>query len=72
MQPIKVYIRNTKWVFRAWQRRRKTKSEESITERTKLRKQKSDKQPDATDMPELESEESAAQNRNQQGKGLKI
>ena len=31
-----------------------------------------DKQPDAGDMPELESEESAAQNRNQQGKGLKI
>ena len=38
----------------------------------KLRKQKSDKQPDTTDMPELESEESAEQTRNQQGKGLKI
>ena len=29
-------------------------------------------QPDTTDMPELESEESAEQRRNQQGKGLKI
>ena len=46
--------------------------EESIAERTKLRDQKLDKQLDATDMSELESEESAAQNRNQQGKGLKI
>ena len=34
--------------------------------------QKSDKQPDTTDMPELESEESAAQRINQQGKGLKM
>ena len=33
---------------------------------------KSDKQPDTTDMPELESEESAAQRRNQRGQGLKI
>ena len=30
------------------------------------------RQPDTTNMPELESEESAAQRRNQQGKGLKI
>ena len=51
---------------------KKPKFEESIAERTKLRKQKSDKQPDTTDMPELESEESAEQTRNQQGKGLKI
>ena len=29
-------------------------------------------QPDTTNIPELESEESAAQRRNQQGKGLKI
>ena len=29
-------------------------------------------QPDTTDMPELESEESAEQRRNQQGEGLKI
>ena len=29
-------------------------------------------QSDTTDMPELESEESAAQRRNQQGQGLKI
>ena len=34
--------------------------------------QKSNKQPDTTDMPELESEESAAKRRNQQGQGLKI
>ena len=33
---------------------------------------KSDKQPDTTDMPELESEEFAAERRNQQAKGLKI
>ena len=32
---------------------------------------KSDKQPDTTDIPDLESEESAAQRRNQQGLGLK-
>ena len=31
-----------------------------------------DEQPDTTDMPELESEESVKQRRNQQGKGLKI
>ena len=35
-------------------------------------KQKLDKQPDTTNMSDLESEESAAQTRNQQGKGLKI
>ena len=46
--------------------------EENIPERTKIRKQKSEKQPDATNMPGLESEESAAHSRNQQGKGLKI
>ena len=33
---------------------------------------KTDEQPDTTNMPELESEESAEQRRNQQGKGLKI
>ena len=52
-------------------------SEESIVERTKLRRQRSSEQPneqlDTTNMPDLESEESAAeQRRNQQGKGLKI
>ena len=41
------------------------KFEESITERTKLIKEKSDWQPDTTDMSDLESEESAAQRRNQ-------
>ena len=35
-------------------------------------KQKSDKQPGTTNMPDLDSEESAEQRRNQQGKGLKI
>ena len=34
--------------------------------------QQSDEQPDTTDMPELESDESKAQRKNQQGKGLKI
>ena len=33
---------------------------------------KADEQPDTTNMLELESEESAEQRRNQQGKGLKI
>ena len=50
--------------------------EGSIAERTKLRRETSaeqpNEQPDTTDMPELESEESAKQRRNQQGKGLKI
>ena len=32
---------------------------------------KSDKEPGTTDIPDLESEESAAQGRNQQGQGLK-
>ena len=35
-------------------------------------KHKSDEQPNTTDMPELESEESAAERRNQPGKELKI
>ena len=35
-------------------------------------KTKSDEEPDTTDMPELESEESVAEKRNQPGKGLKI
>ena len=48
------------------------KFEESIAERTKLRRQKSDEQLDATDMPDLESEESAAQRGNQRGQGLKM
>ena len=53
-------------------------SEESIVERTKLRRQRSAEQPNeqpyTTDIPDLESEESAAEQRrrNQQGKGLKI
>ena len=43
---------------------KKTKSEESIAKRIKLRKQKSDEQPDTTDMFDLGSEESAAQRTN--------
>ena len=34
--------------------------------------EKSNKQPDTTDMPELESEESAAERKNQKGQELKI
>ena len=33
---------------------------------------KLDEKPDTKDMPELESEESASERRNQQGQGLKI
>ena len=36
------------------------------------RPKKSDEKPDTTDIPELESEESAAKRRNQEGQGLKI
>ena len=35
-------------------------------------KTKSDEEPDTTDMPELGSEESVAEKRNQPGKGLKV
>ena len=35
-------------------------------------KTKSNEQPDTTDMPVLESEESAAKRKNQQGQGLKM
>ena len=48
------------------------KFEESIAERIKLKKQRTDEQPDTTDMPDLEIEESVAQTGNQQGKGLRI
>ena len=48
------------------------KFEESIAERIKLKKQRTDEQPDTTDMPDLEIEESVAQRGNQQGKGLRI
>ena len=39
---------------------------------SKPKDKKTDKQPDTTNMPELESEESAEQRKNQQGRGLKI
>ena len=58
------------------------KVEESIAERVKLRRQKADdktneadndnEQQDTTNMPELESEESAAQGRKHKGQGLRI
>ena len=41
-------------------------------EKLNKEKQESDEQLDTRDMPELESEESAAKRRNQQGQGLKI
>ena len=53
-------------------KKKEPKFEESIAERIKLRKQKSDEQPDTTNMPDWEKEESAAQRRNQQKQGLKI
>ena len=45
---------------------------ESDQKESDIVKQKLDRQPDTANMPDLESEESAAQTRNQQGKGLKI
>ena len=52
----------------------KSSFEERIAEITKLRRQKKsdDGQPDTTDMPDLENEESAEQRRKQKGQGLKI
>ena len=43
-----------------------------LKEIIKRNNKKTDEQPGTTNMPELESEESAEQRRNQQGKGLKI
>ena len=43
-----------------------------LEETIKLNDKKTDEQPDTTNMSELESEESAKQRRNQQGKGFKI
>ena len=51
------------------------KFEESIGERVKLKRQKADndeEKPDATNMSELETKESAEQRRNKKGQGLKI
>ena len=45
--------------------------EESVAERTKIRKQKKSDDKHTTDMPELESEESTAQVKEQKAKGLK-
>ena len=45
---------------------------EVFKEKSDKEKQESNEKLDTTDMPELESEESAAERRNQQGKGLKI
>ena len=52
--------------------KKEPKIEGSIAERAELRKQNYDEQPDTTDMPHLESGESAAQRRNQQKKGFKM
>ena len=43
-----------------------------LKEKSNIAKQGSDEQPDTTDIPDLESEESADQRRNQSGQGLKI
>ena len=43
-----------------------------LTEISKSKDKKTDKQPDTIDMPKLESEEFAEQNRKQKGVGLKI
>ena len=43
-----------------------------LKEIPKSKDKKTDEQPDTTDMPELESEESAKQEKNQRGQGLKI
>ena len=45
---------------------------EVFKEKSDKEKRESNEKLDTTDMPELESEESAAERRNQQGKGLKI
>ena len=45
---------------------------EIFEEKSVKEKQESDEQPDTTNIPEIESEESTAERRNQQGKGLKI
>ena len=43
-----------------------------MTEISKSKDKKTDKQPDTIDMPKLESEEFAEKNRKQKGVGLKI
>ena len=50
------------------------KFEQSIAERTKMKRQKKshDEQPGTTDMPDLESEKSAEQRRKQKEQGLKM
>ena len=48
----------------------KTKDDETNDDETE--DDETDEQPGTTDMPELESEESAAQRREHEGKGLKI
>ena len=45
---------------------------EIFKEKSDKEKQESNERPDTTDMPELESEQSAAERRNQQERGLKI
>ena len=45
---------------------------ETFEEKSDRKNQESDEQPDNTGTPKLESDESAAERRNQQGKGLKL
>ena len=45
---------------------------ESVAERTKIRRQKKSDDKHTADMPELESEESPAQGKEQKAKGLKV
>ena len=76
--PVHVYHTESDGVEKSEQ-----KFEKSIAERVKLRRQKADdktddkadnddKKPDTTDMPHLESEESAAQRTKQKGQGVKV
>ena len=51
--------------------RSKSNQKKKLKKKSDIAERKSDEQPDTTDMPHLESEESAAQRRNQSGWGLK-
>ena len=47
--------------------RSKSNQKKKLKKKSDIAERKSDEQPDTTDMPHLESEESAAQRRNQSG-----
>ena len=57
-------------VFRSL--KQKPEFKESVAEITKIRRQKISDDKHTTDMPELESEESSAQGKEQKAKGLKV